>query len=86
MKRVHIAELRVRLSEYLRYVREGHEVTVMDRDSPVARIAPVDAAAVLPARQPVAGSILPGQISFPPPLVPEVDPLGALLLERQGGR
>jgi prevent-host-death family protein len=86
MKRVRIAELKAKLSEHLRYVREGHEVTVMDRDSPVARIVPVHAAAVLPARQPTVGSLPPGQIAFPAPLLTEVDPVTVLLEERQVDR
>lgn len=40
MKTVRIADLKARLSEHLRSVREGGTLTVLDRDTPVARIVP----------------------------------------------
>jgi prevent-host-death family protein len=40
MKKVGIAELKARLSEYLRAVRAGETITVMDRDRPVAELGP----------------------------------------------
>jgi antitoxin (DNA-binding transcriptional repressor) of toxin-antitoxin stability system len=40
MKTVRIAELKARLSEHLRAVRNGRTLTVLDRDTPVARIVP----------------------------------------------
>ncbi|MGH9383265.1 MAG: type II toxin-antitoxin system Phd/YefM family antitoxin [Vicinamibacterales bacterium] len=40
MKAVRIAELKARLSEHLRSVRKGRTLTVLDRDTPVARIVP----------------------------------------------
>ena len=40
MKSVKIAELKARLSEYLRDVRRGEEWVVMERSTPVARIVP----------------------------------------------
>lgn len=40
MKTVRIAELKARLSEHLRSVRKGRTLTVLDRDTPVARIVP----------------------------------------------
>ena len=41
MRRVRIAELKDHLSEYLRAVEGGAEVTVTDRDRPIARISPI---------------------------------------------
>ena len=41
-KRVKISELKAHLSEYLRHVRRGHTVEVMDRDTPVARLVPFE--------------------------------------------
>jgi len=41
MKSVKIAELKDRLSEHLRAVEQGAEVTVTDRNRPIARIVPV---------------------------------------------
>jgi prevent-host-death family protein len=40
MSDVRIADLKARLSEHLRSVRNGGTVTVFDRDTPVARIIP----------------------------------------------
>ena len=37
---VRIADLKARLSEHLRSVRNGDTLTVLDRDTPVARIVP----------------------------------------------
>ncbi len=40
MSDVRIADLKARLSEHLRSVRNGGTITVLDRDTPVARIVP----------------------------------------------
>ena len=40
MSDVRIADLKARLSEHLRSVRNGDTLTVLDRDTPVARIVP----------------------------------------------
>jgi prevent-host-death family protein len=40
MSNVRIADLKARLSEHLRTVRNGGTVTVLDRDTPIARIVP----------------------------------------------
>ena len=40
MDTVKIADLKARLSEHLRKVRQGHTVTVLDRDRANARIVP----------------------------------------------
>jgi len=41
MTRVKIAELKDHLSEHLRAVEAGGEIEVMDRNRPIARIAPI---------------------------------------------
>ena len=41
-----VAELKARLSEYLARVRAGSEVLVTERGRPVAKIVPVDTAAI----------------------------------------
>ena len=38
---VNIAQLKAHLSEYLRAVREGQEITIKDRDRPVGKIVPL---------------------------------------------
>jgi prevent-host-death family protein len=40
MSNVRIADLKARLSEHLRSVRNGGTITVLDRDTPIARIVP----------------------------------------------
>ena len=40
MDRVKIAELKNHLSRYVGYVREGAEIVVLDRNTPVARLIP----------------------------------------------
>jgi prevent-host-death family protein len=40
MSKIGIAELKARLSEHLRAVRRGGTLTVLDRDTPIARIVP----------------------------------------------
>jgi prevent-host-death family protein len=45
MKNARISELRDKLSEYLARVRQGETVIVYDRDTPIARIEPISAAA-----------------------------------------
>jgi prevent-host-death family protein len=87
MKSVRIADLKARLSEHLRWVRRGHEVTVLDRDTPVARLVPVDpATGALSVRSPAASSPAPGALSLPPPLRLPVDAVGLLLEDRRSGR
>jgi antitoxin (DNA-binding transcriptional repressor) of toxin-antitoxin stability system len=43
MSEVRIADLKARLSEHLRSVRNGSTLTVLDRDTPIARIVPYSA-------------------------------------------
>jgi antitoxin (DNA-binding transcriptional repressor) of toxin-antitoxin stability system len=41
MKRARIADLKNNLSRYLRHVRAGDTVVVMDRDQPIAQLVPL---------------------------------------------
>ena len=43
MRSVNIAELKNRLSTYIRFARNGEEVVIRDRNLPVAKIVPFDA-------------------------------------------
>jgi prevent-host-death family protein len=87
MSSVRIAELKSRLSEHLRTVRRGRSITVLDRDTPVARIVPYESdGASLCVRLPKPGSPTPGQVPLPPPLRLGHDILDLLLEERQGER
>ncbi len=83
-QRVGIAEFKARLSSYLRGVRRGEPITLYDRDTPVARVVPVESrAGPLVVRE--AGT-RPGDVALPAPLGRPVDSLAALLEERQGER
>ncbi len=85
MLAVSITDLKARLSHYLRAVRAGEEVRVLDRRRPVARIVP----------EPAEGSpirVREARRSFPPlaiateSLVAPDDLARALAEERQSGR
>jgi prevent-host-death family protein len=84
-RRVGVAELKARLSAYLRAVRRGDAVTVYDRDTPVARIVPFERGtpASLPVRK-AAGALR--EVELPPPLGRDVGSFEALAGERQAGR
>lgn len=81
-----IAELKARLSHYLRVVRSGGSVTVYDRDQPIARIVPVEKSNALVIRPPVPGAGRPGDFRFPAPSRPIKTDIVALLLEDRGKR
>lgn len=87
MSTVRIAELKARLSEYLRRVRRGHMLTVMDRDTPIAHIIPhAPESGRLTVRRPAASAPPPHRVPLPPPLKTDIDAVTLLLEERQGGR
>ncbi len=87
MKEVRIAELKARLSEYLRAVRRGDSITVLDRDQPIARIVPYrkDQGGVR-IRKPLPGAPRLRDIPIPPPLPFETDIVALLLEDREKGR
>ena len=61
MSNVRIADLKARLSEHLRSVRNGDTLTVLDRDTPIARIVPYAAVPleIRKAKRPLRGLKLP---------------------------
>ena len=71
MDSVSIAELKARLSHYLREVREGRSFTVLSRDIPVATLGPyrpptVDDYEII---EPTEDPALWGQVDLPPLLL-----------------
>jgi len=42
MKQANVSELKARLSEFLAGVRRGESVTVYDRQTPIAKLVPLD--------------------------------------------
>jgi len=79
-KRVKIGEFKAHLSEYLRAVRRGEEITVCDRDTPVARVVPIEKEHGLVYRP---ATLDPKDVKLPPPLDPPVDSLKFLLEDRE---
>ena len=86
MKYVRIAELKSRLSEYLRAVRRGETIAVLDRETPIAQIVPVRERPALHVRKPARGTPAPNRVALPKPAKLKVDVVELLLEERQGHR
>jgi antitoxin (DNA-binding transcriptional repressor) of toxin-antitoxin stability system len=68
METVSVAELKAKLSYYLREVREGRSFTVLSRDIPVATLGPYDPlqADDLEIIEPTEDPALWGQVDLPP--------------------
>lgn len=79
MTNVRIAELKSRLSEHLRSVRKGRTLTVLDRDTPVARIIPY-AAETIEVRRATRRL---RDLRLPPAPAARTDSLAILLDERR---
>ena len=86
MKQVRIAELKSRLSEYLRAVRRGETIAVLDRETPVAQIVPLRERVSLRIRKPAPGAPPPNRVPLPKALGLKIDVVDLLLEERQGQR
>jgi prevent-host-death family protein len=76
---VGIADLKAHLSEHLRAVKKGRTLTVLDRDTPVARLVPVERG-TLEIRQ---ASRRTRDLSAPPPQAAPTDSLAVLLADRE---
>jgi prevent-host-death family protein len=86
MKQVRIAELKAKLSEYVRAVRRGETIAVLDRETMVAQIVPVRAQSALRVRKPAPGTPPPNRVPLPKPAKLPIDVVQLLLEERQGHR
>jgi prevent-host-death family protein len=87
MKKIKIAALKARLSEHLRQVRRGEAYTVMDRETPIARLVPYGSEAEpLRVRKPLRRVASLHDVALPPPLKLDIDAVALLLEERQGER
>jgi prevent-host-death family protein len=82
MTQIRVAEFKAKLSEYLRAVRHGRELTIYDRDHPIARVVPVTQQTPLVVREPVTRYGTLGQIELPPPLALPADIVDDLLADR----
>jgi len=83
MKTVRIAQLKSRLSQHLREVRAGETVTVLDRDTPIARIVPVDSADDVVITRPARNAPAPGKLRFPRTIKLDFDVVDLLLEDRR---
>ena len=81
MKAIGIADLKAHLSEHLKSVRKGRTLTVLNRDTPVARIVPFTTEALEVRRT----RRHPMDLTLPAPPDAPTDSL-ALLLEDRGRR
>ena len=79
MSKVGIADLKAHLSEHLRNVRRGRTLTILDRDTPVAQLVPVDADVPLAVRR---ASRKPSEVRLPRPPARQTDSLSVLLRDR----
>lgn len=86
MRAVRIAELKARLSEYLRAVRGGETIAVFDRETRVAEIVPVRPDSALRIRKPAAGAPAPNRVRLPKPSASKLDVVQVLLETRQSHR
>ena len=86
MKQVRIAELKAKLSEFLRLVQGGESIAVLDRNTAIAQIVPIRSGLELKIRKPAVGSPAPNKVSLPKPSQLNVDVLELLLEERQSYR
>jgi antitoxin (DNA-binding transcriptional repressor) of toxin-antitoxin stability system len=86
MKQVRIAELKSRLSEFLRVVQGGESIAVLDRNRAVAHIIPILERPRLRIRKPATDSPRPNKVSLPKSSLQKIDVVELLLEERQNRR
>jgi prevent-host-death family protein len=96
MKTAKISELKNELSRYLRYVRRGESVVILDRDRPVARIEPVRGTGMALSPEWLSDLAAAGVVRAPRTKLSadwlskrptsKADVVGALLEERESGR
>ncbi len=86
MKQVRIAELKARLSEFLRAVQRGETLAVLDRNTAIAHIVPIRERTALRIRKPASGTPAPNRVPLPKTARLDLDIVGLLLEERQSHR
>jgi len=82
-KPLRVAEFKAKLSAYLRQVRRGRELTIYDRDQPIARVVPIAATTPLAVREPIVRYDTLGDIPLPSPLDAGADIVDLLLEDRR---
>jgi antitoxin (DNA-binding transcriptional repressor) of toxin-antitoxin stability system len=86
MKQVGIAELKSRLSEFLRIVQGGESIAVLDRNRAVAHIIPILERPGIRIRKPAPDSPTPNKVSLPKSTPYKIEVVELLLDERQNHR
>jgi antitoxin (DNA-binding transcriptional repressor) of toxin-antitoxin stability system len=86
MKQVRIAELKAKLSEFLRAVQGGESFAVLDRNTAIAQIVPLRERPGIRVRKPASGSPTPNKVALPKSPQLKIDVLELLLEERQSHR
>ncbi len=87
MREVGIAELKSRLSEFLRIVQGGESIAVLDRNRAVAQIVPMRERPGLRIRKPATAAPKPNKVPLPKKtLIQKIDVVQLLLEERQSRR
>ena len=83
MKKVNISKIKAELSKYLRFVKAGEDVLIMDRDQPVAKIVGIKPESVLHIQEPSRDlkSVL--MQADKRPFTEKMDILDVLLLDRE---
>jgi antitoxin (DNA-binding transcriptional repressor) of toxin-antitoxin stability system len=83
MKGIKIADLKSHLSHHLREVRGGRALTVLDRDTPIARLVPIDSGDDVVIRTPAKTAPALAKVKLPPPTRLSVDAVKLLLEDRR---
>ena len=86
MRQVRIAELKSKLSEYLRRVQRGESLAVLDRNTAIAQIVPIRERTALRVRKPPSGTPSPNKVPVPRSAHLKLDLVDLLLEERQSHR
>lgn len=82
---VKVGEFRNKLSRYLKKVREGREIVITDRETPIGRVIPYKknkSEEILTIQEPPEGYEGLAKLSFPPISCP-IDPVELLLEDRK---
>ena len=83
---VGVADLKARLSEYLREARRGRTVTVLDRGTPVAELVPAAATDPLAVRPSAGRYASIADVPIPESTGQSFDAVALLLEDRESGR
>jgi prevent-host-death family protein len=80
---VKIADLRSRLSQHLLKVRAGQVLTILDRNTPVAQLVPIDRGDDVVVTRPPADAPPLGRVKLVPATRIRVDVVEMLLVDRR---